>query len=930
VVRDEWEGGAEVRDRHNTPTSGHLIARDDERLLVRAVCQEAAAGRGSSLLLVGEPGIGKSAVLADGVHEAGRGGVQVVAIEGVRGEAELPWAGLSQLIIAGRQHLDRLDPATADVLQHAVSLDPGGIVSRQSVLVAAHALLIEWASTGPLVVVADDLHWLDSESTAALVYAARRLGDTPVGILAATRDATGVDMPIVHRLTALDDRAAHELLEEAAPGPIHPIVREQLVTGASGNPLALQSTLSVLTPGQLAGSEPLPDPLPLSPGLDRMLAARVEALPVATRRALAAFATIATADHEIGEVLDLAEVGAEAFHGAEAAGIVEITGRSIRFTHPLYRSAAYWTFAAPDRRELHRRRSQTESDPVRRALHRADGQVGSDPVLARELETLAGQAAARGASGLASRLFERAATLHDDPGARHRCELESAESALEVGNLALAAARVATIPADVEPARVLEVRAALADAAGDHVEAVRLWEEAVRCSDDPSSAADLVIAAGTSLCRRAEIGPLNTLMVNAGLETGSLDPERSAKVDVLTGAAAIATGHLTAASLEQFDRFRELEQLDDTDLVPHLSFLADAMCVTLGIFAAHDDLFRLTARIERLAVERTIPSVMPGVHTGRGIVYNRINGPAAAAHLQEAVDLAAALGHRTLGTSAECFLAFVLGRLGSPETLPLTERMIASDLINLRVSALHGRAAYWMTHGEPNRALEELLQLYNDPDLDWQAFVQRWQADLGEAAVRCGELALAREVIDRIAALGDYAANSRLAPARHYLEGMLAPVDECNVHFQAAVDASPGDASAWVRAKAELLWGERLRRARRRAEARPHLEEARALFERQGYGMWAERAEQELVAAGDPRMMSDHSGDAERLLTPHELHVARLASSGASYKDIAGRLFISPRTVETHLSSIYRKLGVKNRAGLMSRASHDAALSTVG
>jgi DNA-binding CsgD family transcriptional regulator len=878
---------------------------------------------------VGEPGIGKSAVLAEGIHEAARTGVQVVAIEGVRGEAELPWAGLSRLIIAGRRHLSRLDPATAGVLEHAISLDPGAVLSRQAVLVATHALLIEWAVSGPLVVVADDLHWLDSESTAALVYAARRLSDTPVGIIAATRDATGIDMPVVHRVVALDERAAHEVLDDAAPGTIHPLVKDRLVRAAAGNPLALRSTLSVLTPGQLAGSEPLPDPLPLSPGLDRMLAARVEALPMATRRALAALATIATAEHEIGDVVDLADVGPDALHDAESAGVVEISGRAVRFTHPLYRSAAYWTFDAPDRRELHRRRAEAEPDPVRRALHRADGQIGSDPEIALELESLAGQAVARGASGLASTLYERAAALHDDLAERHRCELQSAESALEVGNLALAAARVATIPDDVEPSRVLQVRAALADAAGDHAEAVRLWEAAVRCSDDPSSAADLVIAAGTSLCRRAEIGALNTLMVTAGLDTGSLDPERSAKVDVLTGAAAIATGHLTAASLEQFDRFRELEALDDIELVPHLSFLADAMCVTLGIFAAHDDLFRLTARIERLAVERTIPAVMPGVHTGRGIIYNRINGPASAAHLQEAVDLAAALGHRTLGTSAECFLAFVLGRLGSPETLPLTERMMESDLVNLRLSALHGRAAYWMTHGEPAKALEELLQLYDDPDLDWQAFVQRWQADLGEAAVRCGELALAREVIDRIAALGDYAANSRLAPARHYLEGMLAPVDECNAHFQAAVDASPGDASAWVRAKAELLWGERLRRARRRAEARPHLEEARALFERHGYGMWAERAEQELVAAGDPRMLSDHSGDAERLLTPHELHVARLASSGASYKDIAGRLFISPRTVETHLSSIYRKLGVKNRAGLMLRASNDAALSTV-
>jgi DNA-binding CsgD family transcriptional regulator len=201
-----------------------------------------------------------------------------------------------------------------------------------------------------------------------------------------------------------------------------------------------------------------------------------------------------------------------------------------------------------------------------------------------------------------------------------------------------------------------------------------------------------------------------------------------------------------------------------------------------------------------------------------------------------------------------------------------------------------------------------------------------WQADLGEAAARAGRPDLAAEMADQLASFNGVFPNRWLEGAAARLRGLLADVDECGAFFETSVTAFAGAEIVLGEARSELLWGERLRRARRRSEARGHLARARELFEQIGAGRWIERCDHELVAAGGVAAPPDHSFDADRVLTPQELQIARLCVAGRSNRDIGAALFISGRTVETHLSSIYRKLAVKNRAELAAAAANDPAL----
>ena len=472
------------------------------------------------------------------------------------------------------------------------------------------------------------------------------------------------------------------------------------------------------------------------------------------------------------------------------------------------------------------------------------------------------------------------------------------------------------------------IQAAVAEADGHIDRAIELWRGAIAATDDPGAAVDLAMTVAIALVRRTEIVRVGTLLRDLDVDRTALDPHRATKLDVLQGVTQLAASRIDDDAIRMAARYTELLD-DDSTFADDVDLLAQVVAPGLALLRLHDAALDIAMRVERLAVDHSIPIVMPAVETTRGIVAFRRNFAAAAGHFEEAVSLADALGHPTLATSARNYLAVILGQLGRPETVPMADALIRSSVPNDRVAGYSALGIYWLTLGMPEKALDALMVLHEDPTIDPFVIVSRWQADLGEAAARCGDLRLAREAADQLDALSAAGGESWLIGARERVLGMIVPVDECGDHFRASVEAMEAALHVSAAARSELLWGERLRRARRRAEARQHLERARDMFQEMACGRWMERAELELVAAGVASGTSDHSRDAERILSPQQLHVARLAVAGASYKDIAAQLFVSPRTIESHLSSIYRRLGVKNRAELSALAASEPALQPV-
>ena len=909
-----------------------IVGRAEELARLTELWRSAVAGDGASLVVVGAAGVGKSAVIAEGLRRAADAGVRIVSIEGVRGEEDLAWAGLAQLIAALGTSLDTFPDHHRAALEAAIGVRPGAHIERHAVFVATQVLVTESATDDGLLVIVDDLHWLDRESAQVLVFLARRLAGSSVSLLMATRQLDGLDLPDVLELDALGDAAAGELVRHAADDrPVGPFVSMQLVRACAGNPLALRALVDVLTAGQLLGEDPLPNPLPLAPGLDAMLATRVEQLDPTSRRVLATLAMSGAATHGVRSILDIADGEIADLEPAETAGIVVVRNGSVRFSHPLYRSAAYWTFDPVERRRLHRRAAAAETDPVRHALHLADAAAEPDPDLGALLARLAQEAADRGSFTTASSLALRAKHNLADEHDRQRCDLLSAEAALSAGNLSLARGIAAQLPETVDAVRVRGVRAAVADADGDLAGAVRDWAAAGRLARDvdPHGAADILVAAGIALVRRVELRLVQTLLDEVALDLTDLDPVRQVLVGVLDGCTRLASGQVDDAAILAFARYSELMDLDDEQLAPHLEFLSSVVAPSLALFRQHDAAVAVADRLDRLAVDRTIPTVLPVTEGARGMIAFRGNIAAALAHFEQAHALAAALGHPTLSAMADGYLAVTQAQLGRPDALVTARGLIEDPLPTRRVAGHMAVGVYWLTLGVPERALESLMRIHRDPSIVAQDFVSRWQADLGEAAARCGHFDIAREAVAEIDELNAHTSETWLVGARERVLGMLAPVEECGEHFGRSVAAMEASLHMSAVARSELLWGERLRRARRRAEARDHLERARDLFQQMGCGRWMERAELELVAAGAAASTSDHSRDAERVLTPQELHVARLAVAGASYKDIAGQLFVSPRTIESHLSAIYRKLGVKNRAELSAFAANEPALQPV-
>jgi DNA-binding CsgD family transcriptional regulator len=905
-----------------TADSGALFGREEECAAIDRLLEVSAGGESSSLVLRGEPGIGKTALLSYAAERSR--GRTVLAIAGVEAESDLGFAGLEGLLRPIIGKLDELPRAQADALSAALGLARSGGSDRLLVSAAALSLLAAAADDQPLLCLVDDVQFLDVASVEALFFSARRLGAEPVAMLFVVREGAGREiatpgLPEVV-LEGVNADAAARLLEVSAPTAAGP-VRGWLLAQAAGNPLALLELPSGLSAQQLQGRAALPETTRLTSGLRAAFVQRVERLPAETQAALLIAALddrdeLATVMRASGE----AGLPADALDAAERDGLLRIADGAVEFRHPLVRSALLESSTHSQRRTGHAALAAALSahhDADRRVWQQALATASADEVAAA-LEASARRYESRAGHASAATAFARAAELSGSDGSRMRRLAAAAQAAWAAGEPDQARAliaRVLPLAPDGLRAELLYLRGVIEARTGDLRGAFAVLVEAAETSESRSFQLDALSEAAEA----ANFAGESALSVDIGARAGVIEPDDELdrfRVSWLTGMAAeLAGDHERAEGLVR-EAIQRGEQLEDPGALVTASLLA-TMGVTGGNFA---DGLPASSRAVAIARERGLLSMLPlalWAQANALVGLGRFNLARSAA--EEGIRLASDFGHRS-GASWNLTVTALLDSLQGDESATRSHVDEAVQLAAIGGGTLILAHAEWMlalldlTLGRPDEATERLLPLSAIERPDFNPLVGVWSIpDLIEAAARSGRLDETAEPFDRYKS---WVQCSPSAPRRSVLARCQALVGDGDVReqFEAAL-APDGFVSPFLLARTELLYGEWLRRERARREARGHLRRAADLFRQVGAPPWEERAESELRATGETARKRDPSTLDE--LTPQELQIAGLVASGMTNRQIAAQLYLSPRTIDYHLRKVFSKLGVASRTELV-------------
>ena len=886
-----------------------LCGRSEQLAAIGRLLEGMRSGRAGALVLRGEAGIGKTALLEAAADKAA--GARVLRVAGVESEAELPFAALHALLRPVLDQIGALPGRQAAALRGAFGLADETVPDRFLVGLGVLSLIAELAEDRPVLVLADDAQWLDRASGDALVFAARRLQAERAAVLVAARDEPpGAGLPGLPelRVGGLDQKAAEQLLAGAG---LVAAVRDQLVAEAGGNPLALIELSRGLSAAERAGSV-TPLILPASPvsRVQQAFGARIGGLPEACRRAVLVAA--------LGGLADLAEVSrAIAASGGsltdlaagERAGLVRVTPAGVIFSHPLARAAVLAGSDVAERAAAHRALAGV-LDGDRRAWHLAALADGPDEQVAAELDAAAQRADRRGSRAAASAAYERAAALSAGPAAKGRRLALAAEAATDAGQLPRAAdlagqaGQLVTDPAAaMVMARVraqLEFEARPADAAGILLEWAALLGPA-----DPGTAQAVLAEAVHILW----------------LAAGPAHPE-------LERRAAAMTPPVGARLVEFLQAVRRLQD-GDTDAPVTVPATPDPG--SLPFFAGFSQLFFDFVRGDVPAVGRRAADMAAECRdTGiAGLLAYALSYLADAQGLRGEFLDAIATAEEGLRIAADTGQATVTGELAARAA---SLAAVTGDEEGCRARAAQVRE---LSAGVQTPALagaDCALALLDLGYARYQAARDRMQAattgptrhsphllyaypDHVEAAVRAGRTDLAADPLAQFTAWANAIGQRWATAVAARCAALTADDSDAEPLYRKAVTAHEGDGRPFEQARTRLLYGEWLRRNRRRAGAREHLLAAAAAFARMGARPWQERAEAELRAAGAgaPAVTAD---DPLARLTPQELQVVRLAAAGASNKQIGAQLFLSPRTVGFHLYRAFPKLGVTTREEL--------------
>jgi len=914
-----------------------LLGRDAELAEIANLLHRAREGDGGALLIVGEPGIGKTALLtAAREHSA-----EMLAIHtsGFESEADLPFAALAGLAAPLLDRLDRLPQPQAHALEVALAMaQPRTGGDRLAVFAGFAGLVALGAAEHPMLLTIDDAQWLDTPSAECIAYLARRLPGSSVALVATARvgaaqtvlgDAVGGRL----RVEGLDQDSARAVIRAVA-GELAPQTEDALLDAALGNPLALRELPGSLSERQRSGEarvEPAPEP---GTTLWRALEARVSALPSATQAAaLVAAASMDGAPAAIrGACADLG-IEDQGLEGCEQAGILELSAERATFTHPLIRGIALRLPPGPERRRAHAALAR-HSEPDAAAWHLAAAATGPDEDVADALEQAAYRAASRGAHGAAADALERAAAASTDPDGRARRMLTAALAAGLGGAYPRAATMlvpVGTVEDPVMRARIRHLLAmlTLAGAVRDPNEnrSLLLAGAAEVEAHDRLLAATMLADAGVSavVAGRCDAALEAAAGARAVLPRDATDPVRC-QVHSIHGMALTIRGRASEGSHELELAAGLLDSVDPVSPgAQSISLALHGRLATGQERSLRDGMLALIARGREAGTVGMLPYYLL---VAADAAFRLGSWERAAAEVDEAVAIAEDSG--SLGPLS--FALAVRGRHGAArgdEAVARADLTRAAGMARergiggtavwaqgalgfLELSAGHVRAAIAALEDARGMALEAALE----DDL-----LIPWAADLVEAYARAGMGEDASRAAERLSAS---AAGNGTALALAVSERCLGLARSDEERFEAALEMHADASQPFEHARTLLAYGLWLHRSRRRLDARDRLGAALEIFERLGARPWAELARAELRAAGATGRESEPAPDD---LTSQEVRIARAVASGATNKEVAAELFLSPKTIEFHLSSIYRKLGIRSRtelAGLVAEGAHSA------
>ena len=889
-------------------TAAQVVGRDVELDVLARLIGDVRL-RGAAVLVGGEAGIGKSALLRLASEAATEHGLRVLGATGVESETTLPFAGLHQLLRPLFGRLPALPAPQRRALMAAFGMSDEAAPELFLTGLAALNLISDSAADQPLLLVVDDAHWLDQPSADVLGFVARRLESEAVLLLVAQRDGFAPVLAgpalVEQRLERLDARSAEEVLRRRAP-QLDPALRRQLLDVAAGNPLAL--TELPLEGVRDDGTSSLTERLALA------FASRLPGLPRTTRDLL--LVTALEDEGVLGESLAAATalrghgVTVDALVPAVEVGLVSTDGAKVVFRHPLVRHALVQQSTLPDRQRAHLALARTLPEPDRQVWHRAAAAVEPDDGLAAELEEAGARAQRRGGVGAAQAALERAARLSTDPGERVRRSLRAAELAFDWGRPDIVDRLLQETAALDVPAHERVRLTVIRDRAEEGIQGAgtrRLTEvAAAAAADGRTDQALLFLYAASLRCMWADADAATRARVIEVAEQ-ALDPDDVHALEVISDVAPLDRG---AVLVER------LRAVSSGSLDLSQARAAGFAASNVGDLPLSVEL--LASVVPRLRADGRLGQLCRVLTVQAWNAFNVGRFDLAAMAADEAARLAADSEQplvRAVALGVQSAISSLRGAEDVEEPIAEAARLglqLHSNGVLGVVQLARGVVA--LNQGRHQEAWEELVRV-SDPTDPAHHPVQRSfsVADLVEAAVHSGHRAEVEPLVADLEAIALRTPSPALHVGLRYVRALLAPEDRAEQLFSAALAA---DLAAWpfARARLQLAHGAWLRRQRRAAESRAPLRSARDTFDALGAVAWGDRARQELRASGE--QSRPRTPEAREQLSPQELLIAQLAAEGLTNREIGARLYLSHRTVGTHLHRIFPKLGITSRVAL--------------
>jgi DNA-binding CsgD family transcriptional regulator len=912
-----------------TVYSPGLVDRARERAALDNLLDAVRRGLSATLVLRGEAGIGKTALLESAINSAND--FRVVRALGIESEMELGFAGLHQLVVPFLSALERLPAAQHHALASAFGLVAGGPPDRFQVGLATLTLLADAAAEVPLLCVVDDTQWLDLESADVLCFVARRLYADRIAFLFAVREPVErrvslAGLPEMH-IGGLTGNDAHTLVASVATGPVDSQVSQRIIAETQGNPLAILELTAELTPRQLSSTLLLPNPLPIGNRLQQRFIRQMKGVPATTQTLLLLAAAEPSGDAVVlWRAARALKLDRRAVAPAEANRLL-VVGPHVAFRHPLIRSAIYYGAPAAERRRIHEvlaAATDPTIDPDRHAWHRAAAAVEPDEDVAAELAQCGQRAQRRGSYSSAASFLSRAAELTPDPGRRAQRLLAAAEGALMAGAPDRAQGLLdEAIPELRDPlqravARSLDGGVRLALGQGGQTPSILLEAARSMRPFDIRLARQTLLGAleGAVYIHPATTGPVLREIAREAMALPRPRQTPARPVDfLLDGYAALITIGYPGGTplLSQAIRSMTNGELDATDGLRWLGLVSLAAQSLFDDAAVHT----VATRWVRLAREHAALTILPialAYLGGAELAAGRLKECEALS--EQSLEISAATGNPgMLGAAAHGNAYLLAWRGNEAEARERAAAHLEYALERGQTGIVHfARYALLVLElglGRYQAALENALPIFEDDPPAAGSWVL---PNLIEAAGRSGHERVARDALNRLTerakASGTSLALGFLARSR----ALLAPDAEAESLYQESIGHLGRSSAKPELARSHLLFGEWLRRQGRRRDAREQLRTAHDLFASMGTGAFADRAWVELLATGE--RARKRTLETQDQLTAQERQIARLVRDGARNQEIAAQLFISASTVQYHLVKVFRKLGVTSRTQL--------------